>query len=78
VESPQQGTPGLRPPYGNWNSDRAQSQGTSGSFVREEYTETVSEIDQFDTADKNEPEALAEFVRREKDRLAPQAHGKEN
>lgn len=31
-----------------------------------------------DTANKIEPEALAEFDRREKNRLAPRAHGNEN
>ena len=33
---------------------------------------------QTDTVDQSEPEALAEFVRREKNRLAFQAHGNEN
>jgi hypothetical protein len=32
----------------------------------------------YNIADKNEPEALAEFVRRAKNRLTPQAHGNEN
>jgi hypothetical protein len=31
-----------------------------------------------DTADKSEPEALADFLRVERIRLAPQAHGNEN
>jgi len=31
-----------------------------------------------DATDKNEPEALAEFVRCATNRLAPQAHGNEN